>query len=263
MIPFFLFIFGLMVGSFLNAVIYRLNSGEGIILPRSKCPHCQQQLKFLDLLPLLSFIFLKGKCRYCQVKISWQYPLVELFTAIIFVCGYFVYKVPLGIFLATFDFGGLLPYLSFLVFSCFLIIIFVYDLKHYLILDRISLPAFAIALFLNLLNGEAFSNLIIASLLVAGFFLLQFLISKGKWIGGGDIRLGLVIGAMLGWPRVLMALFLGYLIGSVVGLFLIITKKKQWQSQLPLGTFLALAALITLLWGNQIIFWYLNRFILW
>jgi prepilin signal peptidase PulO-like enzyme (type II secretory pathway) len=247
MIPFFLSVFGLIIGSFLNAVIHRLRTKESIITKRSACPQCHHILAAADLVPLLSFAGLWGKCRYCQKPISWQYPLVELFTAIIFVLGY----LAIGI-------NNSLALLTFYIFSGFLIVIFVYDLKHYLILDRISLPALFIALVLNLLLGKSIINLIIASSVPAGFFLLQLIVSKGKWIGGGDIRLGLVMGAMLGWPKVLVALSMSYISGAIIGILLIIIKKKKLDSQIPFGTFLAAATLIALLYGDQLFNWYLN-----
>ncbi|PIT90318.1 MAG: prepilin peptidase, partial [Candidatus Komeilibacteria bacterium CG10_big_fil_rev_8_21_14_0_10_41_13] len=150
-------------------------------------------------------------------------------------------------------------YLTFIVFACFLIIIFIYDLKYYLILDKVSLPAFTIALILNVLLGYNVGNLLLASVIIGGFFGLQFIISQGKWIGGGDIRLGLVMGAMLGWPLALVALFLAYILGAVFGLILIISRRKDWQSQLPFGTFLTAATLIALLWGHEILSWYLTK----
>ncbi|MBU1131360.1 prepilin peptidase [Patescibacteria group bacterium] len=253
MILFFLFIFGLIIGSFLNAVIYRLKSGENIVSERSKCPHCRHLLAVKDLVPVLSFIFLRAKCRYCHKKISWQYPLVELATALIFILGYLKYQNEFPV--LNFQF------LVFLVFSCFLIIIFVYDLKHYLIVDKVSLPAFFIALLINLLLGHPLFNLLLASILVAGFFFFQLVLSKGKWIGGGDVRLGLVMGAMLGWPQALIALFLAYISGSIIGLVLIMAKKKEWHSQIPFGTFLSAATLITLLFGQQILEWYSRSFL--
>ncbi len=245
-------IFGLIIGSLLNAIIYRLKSGDKIVFSRSKCVHCHKKLSAWDLIPIFSFIFLKGKCRYCHKAISWQYPLVELATAVIFVLGYFKYLYP------NHPIAQSPNYLTFLVFSCFLIIIFVYDLKHNLILDKVSLPALIIAFIANFLFGFTIWNLALAGIIVAGFFLFQFVISNGKWIGGGDIRLGLVMGAMLGWPNVLAALLLAYIIGAAVGLILIGFKKKQLNSHLPFGTFLTLATLIILLFGEEIVEWYLT-----
>lgn len=260
MIPFFLFIFGLIIGSFLNAVIYRLKSGDSFVMERSLCPRCRKTLGFWDLIPLLSFIFLKAKCRYCKKPISWQYPLVELFTGIIFIIGYF------NLAGKALDFSSwivVLRLISFYIFSGFLIIIFVYDLKHYLILDKVTLPASAIAFLLNVLLGYSLVNLLLAAGLIFGFFLFQFLISKGQWIGGGDLRLGFLMGAMLGWPKAVLALFLAYISGAIIGCLLIIFKKKKFNSQLPFGTFLTAATLVALLFGEEILNWYLNGAGLW
>ncbi len=250
--PFFIFILGLFVGSFLNVAILRLKANEQFTKGRSKCLNCQKELKVFDLVPVFSFIFLRGKCRYCRKKISWQYPLLELATGLIFLLGYFNFLAPSNL-------TGQLPFLlAYLIFSCFLIVIFVYDLKYYLILDKVSLTALIVALVINFIFGKSILNLLVAALVVAGFFLVQFVVSGGKWIGGGDIRLGLVMGAMLGWPNVLVALFMAYIIGALWGIGLIIIKKKSWGSQLPFGTFLSVATFITYLYGSQILDWYFN-----
>jgi prepilin signal peptidase PulO-like enzyme (type II secretory pathway) len=245
-------IFGLIIGSFLNMVIYRLKSGEKMFLSRSKCPKCHHVLGFGDLVPIFSFILLKGKCHYCRKKISWQYPLVELACTIFFSLGYFKYLSQ------VYTEAAVINYAVYLIFCCFLTIIFVYDWKYYLILDKVSLPAFFCAFIINYFLGRPALNLLLASLFVGGFFLLQYVLSKGKWIGGGDIRLGLVMGAMLGWPMVLTALFLSYVTGAVFAIILVALKKKQWNSQIPFGTFLALATVVTLLYGEALTSWYLS-----
>ena len=252
---FLIFIFGLIIGSFLNVVVLRLKANEQFTRGRSRCPHCRHFLGFWDLLPVVSFIFLLGKCRYCHKPIAWQYPLVELAAALVFVVGFFHY------FPVSYQAAALPAYLAYLVFVCFLIIIFVYDLKYYLILDSVTLSGFILALLFNLWLGRPLGNLLLASIIIAGFFALQFIFSKGKWIGGGDIKLGLVIGAMLGWPMALTALILAYLLGSVVGLILIAAKKKGWQSEMPFGTFLALTTWAVLLWGDSIVNWYWHVFL--
>jgi len=138
------------------------------------------------------------------------------------------------------------------IIASFLIIIFVYDLKYYLILDKVSIPLIIIALIFNLVLGMSFYNLLIGGLVGGGFFLVQYLISRGRWIGGGDIRLGIAMGIILGWPGVLLALFLAYLIGSVGAVILLALKKKKWGSEIPLGTFLTVATFIWLLYGDII-----------
>ncbi len=239
-------VLGLALGSFLNVVIYRLHAGIGFLRGRSYCPFCKHDLGLKDLVPLFSFLSLKGKCRYCNKPISWQYPLVEFGTAVSFLLLYW-----------AFDLGP--EFFVYLVYVSFLIIIFVYDLRYYMILDKVSIPAFFIAM-----AGSYFIlDIGIVSLLIGagvggGFFLLQFLISRGKWIGGGDIRLGMVMGAMLGFSSVLAALFGAYILGSIVGIALVAQKKKKWQSKVPFGTLLTFATFITFLFGDYIVDAYLN-----
>lgn len=251
-------ILGLIIGSFLNAVIFRLRSGEQFVTGHSKCPACGHQLGFFDLIPVFSFIFLRGKCRYCNKPIDWQYPMVELVTAAIFVIGFF--QFPISPLAGQANFQSL-SFFTYLIFSCFLIIIFVYDLRYYLILDKVSLTALIIAFGANYLLGRPLINLAVAAMVIGGFFMLQFIVSRGKWIGGGDVRLGLVMGAMLGWPIGLVALGLAYVIGAAIGLLLVAFKKKDLNSQLPFGAFLSLTTWACLLWGEKILTWYLERVI--
>jgi len=262
------FILGLIIGSFINCLVYRLHVGKSVLSGRSFCPHCKHQITWYDNIPLLSFILLKGKCRYCAKKISNQYPLVELATGILFVV------ISLANSQSLFN-ASIISWLILfrnLIFTAILIIIFVYDYKYYLILDKVSIPAIVIALILNIgikiieiqiFNLQAsifniFGQYILSALALAGFFLIQFLVSNGKWIGGGDIRLGVLIGFMLGWPMSLLALFLAYIFGSVIGILLIIFKKKNIKSQIAFGTFLTSTSFIVLVWGDIILDWYLG-----
>jgi len=248
---FVVILLGLIIGSFINCLIYRLKNKKSLS-GRSFCPNCKKQINWYDNIPLLSYFLLRAKCRWCQKPISNQYPVVELITAILF----------LVVFLATYNLQlttyNLLLILRNWTFTAFLIIIFIYDFKYYLIPDKISLPAIAIALIFNIFLYNIFINYLLAALIAAGFFFLQFIVSRGQWIGGGDIRLGLLIGLMLGWPNVLAALIIAYILGSIIGLGLIITKRATMKSQVPLGTFLSVGTLVALLWSEQIINWYLN-----
>ena len=140
-----------------------------------------------------------------------------------------------------------------------MIVVFIYDLRWYLILDIVVLPTCIIVLIFNLIIGEfSWLNLAISGIIGGSFFLIQYVVSRGKWIGGGDIRLGLLMGLILGWPNILVAIILAYFMGSIVGISLILAKKRQWGSQLPLGVFLAPATIIVLFWGSRIINWYMN-----
>ena len=244
---FIIFLFGLSIGSFVNCLVWRLHENK-TILGRSICPHCKHQLAWYDNIPLLSFIFLRGKCRYCGEKISWQYPTVELITALLFVLAFFIHFSGSNFLLLARDW--------FLI--SVMIIIFIYDLKYYLILDIISLPSILIMFIFNLLLGFNLLNLLISGIIGGSFFLIQFIISKGKWLGGGDIRLGLLMGVSLAWPMSLFAILLAYVLGSLISVPLLILKKKSFKSEIPLGAFLAPATIITLFWGEVVLNWYLN-----
>ncbi len=237
---------GLCVGSFLNALIYRQHKGQSIIKGRSACPQCQHVLGWADLVPVLSFMFLAGKCHYCSKKISWQYPIVEIILGLAF---FFIF----------YHYGLTWQALFYCLNVVFLVLIGVYDWLHKEIPDRFSLPAIVIALFGSLLVFKlSWLTILMGGLVGFGFFGLQFLLSRGKWIGGGDLRLGLLMGVMLGWGQLLVALFLAYIIGSIVGLYLLARKKHRMKSQIAFGPFLAIGTLIALFWGQEIINWYLN-----
>jgi prepilin signal peptidase PulO-like enzyme (type II secretory pathway) len=204
---------------------------------------------------------LKGKCRYCHKKISIQYPLVEIATALLF--------------LLIFNQNLFFTFFLFII-SCFFIIIFVYDLKHLIIPDKVIYPAIAIVLIFNFWNfignclpaGKAgkliienFANNLIAAFIGAIFFLLIFLISRGKWIGFGDVKLGFLMGLFLGFPQIITGLFFAYLIGAIIGTGLILLKRKKMKSEVAFGPFLVLGTFIAFFWGNTIINWYLNLFL--
>jgi len=239
------FIFGLIVGSFLNSVIYRLEQGQGFVKGRSFCPNCKYQLSWQDLIPVFSFLLLRGKCRYCQKSISWQYPLVELSTGLIFLL---IYNLQFTIY-------------NFII-APFLIIIFVYDLKHYIIPDKIIYPAIAIVFVYDLLksNFQWKSDFLLSALGAAGFFLAIVLISRGKGMGIGDIKLAFLMGLFLGWPNIIAALFSAIFLGAIMGIALIISGKKTLRSEVPFGPFLTAGTFLALFWGGKIINFYLNLF---
>lgn len=234
-----------MLGSFCNVVIYRLHAGDSPMRGRSYCPHCKHELATADLVPVLSYLVLRGKCRYCAKRISPQYPLVEIATGILtmFMVGRFGLGTASA--LAT-------------VLGGFFLVMFVYDLKYQLILDKVSVPAMAVAIALSVALHRPFLSVLLGGILGAAFFLVQYLVSRGRWIGGGDIRLGAVLGFALGWPLVAVSLVIAYLSGAVVALVLILGKKRTMQSTVPFGTFLSVAGVVTLLWGDGILAWYLH-----
>ena len=259
MVFFHLFIFGLVIGSFLNCVIYRLAlpnfslKNLGGLKNRSYCPHCKHSLNWKDLIPIFSFLILRGKCRYCKKKISWQYSLVELATGLLFV---------LILWHSIYDLRFMIYEL---IISSFLIIIFVYDLKHFIIPDRIIYPAIFIVLGFRAWDlighwalGFGIFNPFISAFAASAFFLLIVLVSRGKWMGVGDIKLAFFMGLFLGFPNILVALFFAFLIGGIIGVGLILAKIKTLKSEVPFGPFLVTATFIALFWGEKIIFWYLT-----
>ena len=260
-----IFILGCCCGSFLNCVIYRLSTNQSFLRGRSFCPSCKHRLGFFDLIPILSFIILKGKCRYCGQRISIQYPLVEIATGLLFVL---ILNHELRIMNYGFNLGIILNSLFLILNSCFLIIIFVYDLKHYIIPAKVVYPAIFTALIFNfftpldmkLSNGARgdFYSFLLSALGASGFFFLIWLISRGKWVGFGDVKLVFLIGLFLGFPNVLVALFLSFFIGAIMGIGLIILGKKNLKSQVPFGPFLVMGTFIALFWGREIINWYFN-----
>ena len=264
------FVLGLIIGSFINCIIYRLHLKQSFLHGRSFCPGCKKQINWYDNIPLLSYILLKAKCRFCRQQISIHYPLVEFISAALFLIVFIVQAAALNFNLLAFSSFDILILLRNWLFTSILILIFIYDLKYYLILDKVILPAILASIFFNLILlifspqyslaalFIGFGWYLLAALVCASFFLIQFLVSRGKWIGGGDIRLGALMGFMLGWPNVLVALFLSYILGSIVGLILILSRQKTFKSQIPLGTFLTIGTFITLLFGQQILAWYLK-----
>lgn len=238
-----LFVLGLLLGSFLNAVIYRLKSGQSIFETHSRCPRCKHELAFLDLIPVVSFFMLGGRCRYCGKKISLQYPLVEIVTGFAFAIIYL--QLSVINYQLWFE----------LVFVCFLIVIFVYDLKHYLILDKVVFPAAALALFFQAAQGRVLDALM-GGLLLAGFFWLLYAVSRGRWIGAGDIKLGLFLGFLVPFPQTLVLFFVAYLSGAALSAVLLLMKSKTMASRLPFGTFLTFAAFIAMIWGEELVNWY-------
>jgi len=245
--PIIVFLVGLAVGSFLNVVILRIDDLKSILYTRSKCPHCQEMLRWYDLIPFISFVFLKGKCRHCSKNISWQYPLVELGVAVLFVLLYFQFQISWALVFYA------------LIFTI-LTVIFAYDIKYQLVPDEFVWLVLIIILAGSwYFGGFGFLNMILGGLIGGGAIALLVVISKEKWMGAGDIKIAIALGALVGYPQALLVLFLAFIIGSLFGVGLIIFKKKGLKDSLPFAPFLISSALITLFFGNLIIFWYLDR----
>ena len=249
---FFYFFLGIAFGSFANVVIMRLHSGEkGILKGRSHCAKCNHSLSVWDLIPLFSWLFLKGKCRYCHKPISFQYPLVEFVMGAMFVAAYIA-----SVFVANQS-----PFYEIWLLAIFFpfTILFIYDLLYMQLPDEVSLPAIVVLFGFTFLDfTPTWQDALIGAAIPLGFFGAQYLISKGKWIGEGDFRLGILMGFILGWKLTIVALFLSYILGSIVGVYVLASKSKKMSSQLPFGPFLILGTIITLFAGNEILDWYLG-----
>lgn len=256
---FIIFLFGLAIGSFLNVVIYRLETEESIATSRSHCMRCNHVLAWYDLVPLLSFLVLGGKCRYCHKPISWQYPLVELTTGILFIL---LFRSAIGDQQPAISNAVYFMYL--LIINCLLLVIFVYDFKFYLIPDKTVLALVLASgiwylvsgIFFNLYTKNDIINTVLAAFASGGFFLLLVLLSKGKGMGMGDVKLGFALGLILGFSNTVVALFFAFILGTVVGVFLIASGEKGLKSKVPFGPFLVAGTIIGLFWGGEIVKWY-------
>lgn len=251
----FAVILGAILGSFINAAVYRLKNDISLLTGRSKCVHCDYQLKVIDLIPVGSFLLLQGKCRSCSKPIPHHYFWVEAVMGLLFLLAMWLW---LQVAPRPWDFFDLLFLIRDWLAISVMVFLFVFDLKYYLLPDIVTLPAFVIFTVISLVLGMSITNLLLGVVIGAGFFLLQYLVSKGRWVGGGDIRLGAVMGALLGWPLIIPGLFIAYLLGSIVAIYLLRQRKKTMKSTIPFGTFLAVSSLITLWWGADIVTWYLS-----
>ena len=251
------FLLGVCIGSFLNAVIYRLEQKKSLS-GRSFCPQCKHKLSWSDLFPVFSFLLLGGKCRYCHKKISIQYPVVEILTGLIFllIFNFVIFNFLNNALISKFLNAGFFFYIA-----SALIVIFVYDLKHYEIPDKVLFPAIGITfLFQAVSSSYLIFNYLLAVLIGAGFFFAIFWFSKGAWMGFGDVKLAVLMGLLLGFPNILSALFMAFFLGAIIGVILMPLKKKGLKSEIPFGPFLVLGTFLALLYGTQTIQWYLNLF---
>lgn len=278
MIEIALVVVGLCFGSFVNALVWRIHeqtSEEGKKKPskkylkdlsiskgRSMCPHCKHELSAKDLIPVLSWLSLRGKCRYCSEPISAQYPLVELLMAGLFVASYIWWP-------AAFTSAQVVLFGLWLVLLIGLVALLVYDFHWKLLPDRIMLPLSvvaatyaAIAIITSTKPLHALILTFFAVLIGGGIFYALFQLSAGKWIGGGDVKLGWLLGLVLGTPsRAVLMIFLAALMGSILSVPLLATNRLKRSSTIPFGPFLIIAAIIVQLFGHSILFWYQKTFL--
>lgn len=288
------FIVGTIIGSFTLALAHR-SLNKRSFLGRSYCPSCKHTLNWYDLFPLFSYLSVLGKCRYCHKKIGREYPLVEFTLGVIMA---FLTWQSFQFFPGTSDYFKLAVFIFDLIFKAFFItvlaVVFITDLKKMFIPDRVILPSIVISivalvgislykviyLYYYLLNHSVGKYLLpphsdyfqrhaldaafplwgglISGLGIGGFFLLLIIVTRGKGMGGGDVKLGAFMGICLGFPNSILAVVLSFLIGSIYAIFLLLTKKKHFGQAIAFGPFLVIGSLIALFWGSQIIDWYLS-----
>lgn len=246
----FVFIFGICIGSFLNVCIYRLPESKSIVHPRSLCPHCGALIRFYDNIPLFSYIALRAKCRHCGARISLRYPVIE------FISGIFA----VGVFL---KFGISVEALIYYTFIATLLVITFIDIDHQIIPDIISLPGIPIFFAASFaLPDMTFVESILGILIGGGsLFLvawLYHLITRREGMGGGDIKLLAMMGAIIGWKGVLFTIFTASAVGTLAGLVVILTAGKTMKLKIPFGPFLAIGAIAYIFLGPQLIAWYFN-----
>lgn len=247
----FALIVGMLVGSFLNVCICRMPKGESVVTPPSHCPNCNYRIRWYDNIPLVSYLLLlRGRCRGCGMRISIQYPLVELLNGLL----------TLALFLR---FGPTLLFLALFLFCSALVVITFIDIEHQIIPDEISLSGIVAGfVFSFFLPGHSWLDSLLGILLGGGSLLLvayayQWLTGK-EGMGGGDIKLLAMMGAFLGWKAIPFIIFASSMIGSVVGIGMMLVQKKDSRLAIPFGPYLAFGAVLYIFYGSRIIQWYLN-----
>ena len=266
-ISFSIFVIGIVIGSFLNCVIWRAYCGESAAKGRSYCPKCRHQLAWYDLLPVLSFFFLRGKCRYCGKPISWQYPTVELATALFFWVAAVV-LVP-QVFGGYFSVLSVVKLMAYWIFLASLMVVLVVDLRWYFIPDGAILSGSIAAVVYTFINAGGgypwrFFDIdmvwaaVMSAFFAASVFLTIFLVSRGKWIGFGDVKYAILMGLACGFPGILIAMFFANFFGAILGLALVARGKKKMSSAVPFGPFLVAGTVIAIFFTDDIFNWYLS-----
>ena len=245
-------VYGLAWGSFLNVLIYRIPRDMSILKPASSCPSCRKKIKVYDNIPVISYLILGGKCRYCKARIPLSYPLVEVLTPLSFILLYLHYSLSFFFFASC-------------IFASAMIVLGFIDFFHQIIPDQITLPGLVLALVYSAFRDDLkLTQALIGAVTGAGFLLLvygtYYLVRKKEGLGMGDVTMMLLIGAYLGWRQTFFTLILASFVGALVGVVFIFFRKKDLQYSLPFGTFLAPAAFFSLLWGEKIIRAYLSLF---
>ncbi len=244
-------LFGLVIGSFLNVCIYRLPLGQSIVWPASRCTTCGRQLSWYENIPVLSYAVLRGRCRTCGERISLMYPVIEALTAVMFAATY-----------AVFGLSWLLPIR--LAFGCAMLVLLVIDLRHRILPNEITLGGIVVGLAASFVSPDSpgWQDALIGAVAGGGFL---WLLSWGyravrhhEGLGFGDVKMLAMIGAFLGWKLMLLTLASASILGSLVAVVLMVGGRAGLQSRLPLGTFLGVTAILSSLFGEPVVEWYLS-----
>jgi leader peptidase (prepilin peptidase)/N-methyltransferase len=241
------FVIGAVIGSFLNVCIYRIPAGKSIVNPPSACGSCGHRLAFMDMIPILSYFLLGGKCRYCGAHYSCRYALVEFLTGLLFMsCG--LYYLP-----------GLEMVLVWVFIACLIIETFV-DLDHSIILDEVLLLMLPLGLVYNYLHNHTLWESLYGALFAGGLMLIIYLVSRGG-MGAGDVKLSFVLGIWLGLQDSIVCLMLAFILGGIIGISLLALKLKSRKDPIPFGPFLCLGAYLSIMFSPYIIYFYWSLFV--
>ncbi len=245
---------GLCMGSFLNVLIDRLPKGEDVVYGRSHCDHCKKILRWYELIPLLSFAFQRGRCARCHKRLSWQYPLMEVATAVLYTLIYMA-ALPMA------DARGVIEFVGALVVSSAFLVIFMVDVKTYFIPDSMLVVGLVgyLPRFISLSPADKLMHLEVG-VLSGLFFYLLYRITRRRGMGFGDVKLAGIIGLMLAYPGVIIALYVAFLTGAMYGVILMILRLAGMRSRVAFGPFLIFGIAVTLLWGQMILGWWGHLF---
>jgi len=252
-------ILGLFAGAFINARIMRSKDSMSFTTNRA-CAVCAAPLKHKEMLPVVGYLAVKGRCRRCTAVIPWQYPATEAVIALLF--AFFAARILFHFELPVFVGPGdeILLFVRDALTALVLIMVFMFDYRASVIPDRVTIPGMVIVTICNILLGMPVAELLLGGLVLGGFFAAQFLISRGRWVGGGDVRMGMLMGFLLGPILGIVALFISYVSGSIIGIMLISSGNRKIDSHVPFGTFLAFATVICMFFGQYLFNWYMSLF---